>query len=772
MAVSSTPNRVVLQGNGSSVGFAFPYYFFSQADLVVNLYDTIAGSSILQTLNSNYTVSGTPSSAGLYPSGANIIFASSVVATSYVVIERNPVQTQGFNVGQSGIIPSQGLNQQFDYLTLLIQRQQDQNSRSLQLPDGDGSGFNTTLPPAMALNPNAAILINPTGTGLSLGAVQLLGSSAPSSVVGVVPVANGGTGVSVAPNPFSVVTGNGTGTAYSSTGTPQFGVPLMGQGSSAPLFLPLNLASAGITGVLPEANGGTGVGGANYTQFGLVYASSATQLSTLIPGQFNSLLVGQGSSAPTFQSLTTQFGFSGGIATPTLLGSSVTMPTATLLQNGSLTAPSLAFLNDPMSGFYRPGAKEIQLGLSGVAAFDMFMINSSAINFGFGTAAATSTGNALSANYTYSGAAIFQYANLSTNAAAQTVFYIGSGPSGANGITMENNAYLSTAYYGGGGLVSAGPNLNWLNLMSEASTGYITFGVGGRAAINEKVRITATSVVHNNGVSITLTGSSANTVQYKASSVGSSSTLIVNTGGGAAGSVWTNDGSNNVSWQPPGGQLIAPTKTLLTTLGSGTYTAPAGAKWLKLYIIGGGGGGGGCSSTAAQGGGGGGGGGGAQQTHWIANSSAVTYQASYIIGSGGPGGSAGNNAGISGSSTVYAVYNAGGGVGGGGSGTVSGVGVMNVPSAGGSASGGANINNNGYPGTSGFVLLGTSSAIGGIGGLTDFGSPGSGSVNGNAGGSGSGYGYGGNGGTSVNGGAAQSGGAGASGIIIIEEFYQ
>ena len=42
--------------------------------------------------------------------------------------------------------------------------------------------------------------------------------------------------------------------------------------------------------------------------------------------------------------------------------------------------------------------------------------------------------------------------------------------------------------------------------------------------------------------------------------------------------------------------LVTPTQTILSTAGSGTYTVPAGVRWLKIRMIGGGGGGGGVKS--------------------------------------------------------------------------------------------------------------------------------------------------------------------------------
>ena len=172
MAVSSTTNTVVAVGNSSSVTFGYPYYFFSQNDLQVYLYDTLQGGIVQQTLNTQYSVAGTANSQGLYPNGANIIFNSAIVSTTYVVIDRQPIQEQTFALLQTGIIPSVPLTQQLDYMTLLIQGQQDQNSRSVALPEGFGKTgtFNPALPSTIGLIQNAGtfLAVNSAATGFHL----------------------------------------------------------------------------------------------------------------------------------------------------------------------------------------------------------------------------------------------------------------------------------------------------------------------------------------------------------------------------------------------------------------------------------------------------------------------------------------------------------------------------------------------------------------------------------------------------------------------------
>lgn len=172
MGVSSTTNRRAYQGDGVTTAWAFAYYTFFTTDIVCYLYDTILGATTLLVLGVDYTISGTANFQGIYPNGVTVNTTNTVVSTSYLVIIRNPPETQTFNILENGIIPSQTLVQQMDYLTLLIQRLEDQISRCVQLSDGTGTTFSTALPANIPLNPGAFLQVNPNGNGIVLSPTQ------------------------------------------------------------------------------------------------------------------------------------------------------------------------------------------------------------------------------------------------------------------------------------------------------------------------------------------------------------------------------------------------------------------------------------------------------------------------------------------------------------------------------------------------------------------------------------------------------------------------
>lgn len=168
MAVSSLPNRKVYSGDGSSTSFSFPYYFFAQTDMNVLKYDTILGGVTVGVLGTDYTISGTANLQGLYQNGANVVMTVAPLTTDVLVIYRDPPRLQNYALLENGAISSTAIVQQFDYLTLLIQRLEDQISRALILPDGVGPSFSTVLPSNIALSPGMVPTVNAAGNGLVL----------------------------------------------------------------------------------------------------------------------------------------------------------------------------------------------------------------------------------------------------------------------------------------------------------------------------------------------------------------------------------------------------------------------------------------------------------------------------------------------------------------------------------------------------------------------------------------------------------------------------
>lgn len=211
--------------------------------------------------------------------------------------------------------------------------------------------------------------------------------------------------------------------------------------------------------------------------------------------------------------------------------------------------------------------------------------------------------------------------------------------------------------------------------------------------------------------------------------------------------------------------LVATAPTIQTfTSGSGTYTTPAGVRYILVELIGGGGGGGGGTSGAGQisvssGGSAGG------YCRKLITSPAATY--AYAVGAGGNGG-VGGNAGADGNNTTFGTLTAGKGLGGILGAAISTANSEQIPGKNGGTSSGGDINVQGGPSGAGMNLTGQSSS--GFGGNSVYGGGGRGiaaaTINGIDGGQ---YGAGGSGAVSSN--NTTNGGNGAAGIIIVTEYY-
>lgn len=747
MGLSSTTNRVAFACDGSSTVFPFPYYFFQTSDLAVYLWDTVAGGVQPQTLNTNYTISGNKNSQGVFPSGGNVVMNSAALGNFNLIITRSPAQVQNYVLNQNGSINSLALVQEFDYLTALVQRLQDEVGRSIQLADGQGSSFSTFLPSTTPLQANAPIVVNSGGNGFTYGTVLSSGSSA-FSFFGTLPTVNGGTGQTANLTPFAVwYSLNPTTMAQTNAGTN--GQFLTANGSAAPSFTSFSLSSPGLTGVLPVGLGGTGFG-SSYPQGGVLYASSTTQVagSPTTLNSIGSLLIASGAQV--------------------------------LADYGSVGAPGISFANEAKSGLYRIGSSHIAAGVGGSIALDMILVGTS-VCFGFGGTAANVATNPLSAYGNFNGQVNFNYSNYNQGTASGTILYVGAGASGANGITIENQAFANTVYSGGGGMVSAGPNLSFLNICAENTGGFMTFNVGGRTLATERMRLTqGTSLALNSGLKLVMQGSSVSGGSITISTANSSASypMVWPQAQSGASQFLKNDGSGNLSWSGASVSFIAPQVQIFNSSGSFTYTVPAGAIALDITLVSGGCGGGGTASAAAGSGAGGGGAGGNAAFRLFANSSGLAASYNVVVGAGGPGGAAGNNSGAFGSSSIFGssalltpilAF-----VGGGGSGSAS-TATSGITSTGGQGANspigqGGDYYHTGGAGGNG-ITFAVSSVKGGAGGTSFVCGPGAESFGTSAGAAAFTYGGGGGGGSQVNNGGVQKGGDGINGIVIIKALF-
>jgi len=188
MPISSVTNRVSYQCDGTSAVFAFPYRFHAHADLQGFIYNSsLSEPNIIRALELNasggfgFTVSATADQSNVYPNGGSVVLNSAPNAQCVIVVFRSSAITNGFSISKNGPIPSSGINNAFDYLTMLIQRGQDLLTRSVRLPDGYPRTFNPTLPNTIVAS--SVLMINSGATGFAIGPTAYEIANAQSSAL-------------------------------------------------------------------------------------------------------------------------------------------------------------------------------------------------------------------------------------------------------------------------------------------------------------------------------------------------------------------------------------------------------------------------------------------------------------------------------------------------------------------------------------------------------------------------------------------------------------
>lgn len=158
MTISSTSNRKEYAGNGSTTAFATsPVVFFDETDLEVYKVVTSTGVATLQTLTTDYTVSGGDGSTGT----VTAVVAPTSLET-YVIVRTMPL-TQAVDFVNNEATDAEVAEDALDKLTLIGQQLSAKIDRSFTLADSDVSGASTDIP-----TPAASKLIGWDSAGTAL----------------------------------------------------------------------------------------------------------------------------------------------------------------------------------------------------------------------------------------------------------------------------------------------------------------------------------------------------------------------------------------------------------------------------------------------------------------------------------------------------------------------------------------------------------------------------------------------------------------------------
>jgi len=128
MTVSSTTTKVSYSGDGSTTVFAYTFKVFNASDLVVIKRTDSTGSESVQTITTNYTVSGVGNA-----NGGNVTFVTAPATGETVVIRRTSAQTQTTDYTPNDPFPASAHEEALDKLTFMVQEQQEELDRSIKV---------------------------------------------------------------------------------------------------------------------------------------------------------------------------------------------------------------------------------------------------------------------------------------------------------------------------------------------------------------------------------------------------------------------------------------------------------------------------------------------------------------------------------------------------------------------------------------------------------------------------------------------------------------
>lgn len=166
MTVSASDNRIEYAGNGSTTAFSYSFYFQQDADLVVYIRNNTTGVETLQTITTNYTISGTKTN-GVYLNGATITMVTAPASGETLVIYGDPAVTQGTDYVENDPLPAETTEQTLDRAFLILRRQNDVLDRTMKLSNAFPDSFDPTLP--SLLSAGKTIKVNSAATGFEEG---------------------------------------------------------------------------------------------------------------------------------------------------------------------------------------------------------------------------------------------------------------------------------------------------------------------------------------------------------------------------------------------------------------------------------------------------------------------------------------------------------------------------------------------------------------------------------------------------------------------------
>ena len=128
MTVATITNRVLYNGDDSTVAFPFTFPITQESDLEVTLRDSDGTETVL-TLTTHYAVSASP-----WTSGGTVTTVATYATGQKILIRRVMTLTQATDYVENDPFPAETHEAALDKLTMITQQLDEENDRAIKLP--------------------------------------------------------------------------------------------------------------------------------------------------------------------------------------------------------------------------------------------------------------------------------------------------------------------------------------------------------------------------------------------------------------------------------------------------------------------------------------------------------------------------------------------------------------------------------------------------------------------------------------------------------------
>lgn len=167
MSVSNPTDKVIYNGDGTTVSFTITFQYLQNADIAVQVITLSTGSVFNAIAGVDYNIVG-----------ANVVFVVAPLTGTNIILLRNIAILQPVSLPENNPFPSAVVEAELDRLTMICQQIGETIGRTLVLSPNVSTSFDSTITPPSA----AGLFLQVNGTGTGFQFVPIASGSGIASV--------------------------------------------------------------------------------------------------------------------------------------------------------------------------------------------------------------------------------------------------------------------------------------------------------------------------------------------------------------------------------------------------------------------------------------------------------------------------------------------------------------------------------------------------------------------------------------------------------------